>query len=68
MKKIRIGVYGLWRGSSFLPVIGNFEDAEVAALCDRGMIELTDSTALDTAVDILETKLGLSPERSGSGK
>ena len=43
-------------------------DPRLAALCDRGMIELTDSTALDTAVDILETKLGLSPERSGSGK
>jgi predicted dehydrogenase len=35
MKKIRIGVYGLWRGSSFLPIIGGFEDAEVAALCEK---------------------------------
>lgn len=34
-------------------------DSEIAALADKGMIELTESTALDAAADKLEEKLGI---------
>ena len=35
MKQFRIGIYGLWRGSSFLSILEGFDDAVIAALCDR---------------------------------
>ncbi len=35
MEKIRLGVYGLGRGKSFLKVLKNFDDAEVTAICDQ---------------------------------
>lgn len=35
MKTYRIGIFGLWRGMSFIPVLKSFEDVEIAALCDK---------------------------------
>ncbi|MCR5682115.1 MAG: Gfo/Idh/MocA family oxidoreductase [Clostridiales bacterium] len=35
MKTIRIGIYGLWRGASFLGILGGFDGVEVTALCDK---------------------------------
>ncbi len=35
MKTIRIGIYGLWRGASFLPILSGFDGVEIAALCER---------------------------------
>lgn len=40
MKKIRIGIFGLWRGASFLPILRNFEEAEIAALCEKDEAKL----------------------------
>jgi predicted dehydrogenase len=35
MKTIRIGIYGLWRGASFLGPLGDMEGVQVAALCEK---------------------------------
>ena len=35
MKDIRIGIYGLWRGASFLGPLGDMEGVRVAALCEK---------------------------------
>jgi len=35
MKKIRMGIFGLWRGASFLPILQNFDDVEIAAFCEK---------------------------------
>lgn len=35
MKTIRIGIYGLWRGASFLGPLGDMEGVRVAALCEK---------------------------------
>ena len=35
MKTIRIGIYGLWRGASFLPILSGFDGVEVTALCEK---------------------------------
>ena len=35
MKQLKIGVFGLWRGGSFLPIVNALENATVHAVCDR---------------------------------
>ncbi len=35
MKKLRLGVFGLWRGMTFVDIIKNFDNAEVVALLDK---------------------------------
>ena len=35
MKKVRIGIFGLTRGSSFINVINGMEDAELVSVFDR---------------------------------
>lgn len=35
MAKIKLGVFGLWRGGSFLDIINAQDDAEVFAICDK---------------------------------
>lgn len=35
MKTIRIGIYGLWRGASFLGPLKDMEGVQVAALCEK---------------------------------
>ena len=40
MKKIRFGIIGLWRGSSFIPTLKSFEEAEIAALCEKDEVRL----------------------------
>ena len=45
MKKTRLGIFGLWRGSSFLPILQGMEEAEVAALCDRSPQRLAEAAA-----------------------
>lgn len=34
MEKVKIGIFGLWRGSSFIDIINNLDDAVIAAVCD----------------------------------
>ena len=38
-------------------------DPKLAALCDRGMIELMENDLLENAADMLEKKLGLGPDQ-----
>ncbi len=35
MKKIRIGVFGAWRGSSYVSIINGMEGYELTAVCDK---------------------------------
>ena len=35
MKKIRVGLFGLWMRSNFYKICESFEDVEVVAVCDR---------------------------------
>ena len=35
MRKIRVGIFGLWRGASFLPILQSFDDVEIAAFCEK---------------------------------
>ena len=35
MTQLKIGVFGLWRGGSFLPIINALDNAVVHAICDR---------------------------------
>ena len=35
MKNIRVGIYGLWRGASFLGPLKDMEGVQVAALCEK---------------------------------
>ena len=40
MKKYRIGIFGLWRGMSFIPILKGFEDAEITAFCEKDEAKL----------------------------
>ena len=35
MNQLKIGVFGLWRGGSFLPIINALDNAVVTAVCDK---------------------------------
>ena len=35
MKQLKLGVFGLWRGGSFLPIINSLDNATVHAICDK---------------------------------
>ena len=35
MKKLRFGIFGLGRGSSFISILQDFEEAEITALCEK---------------------------------
>ena len=35
MEQLKIGVFGLWRGGSFLPIINALDNATVYAVCDK---------------------------------
>ncbi len=35
MEKIKLGIFGVWRGSAFVPVIAALDNAEVTAICDK---------------------------------
>ncbi len=35
MNKIKLGIFGLWRGSAFIGSIGVLDNAELIAICDR---------------------------------
>ena len=35
MKQLKIGVFGLWRGGSFLSIINSLDNAVVTAVCDK---------------------------------
>ena len=35
MKKIRVGIFGLWRGASFIPTLQGFGEVEIAAFCEK---------------------------------
>lgn len=45
MAKIKLGVFGLWRGGSFLDIINAQDDAEVYAICDKDEDKLNASAA-----------------------
>ncbi len=34
-KKFKIGVFGAWRGESFIPIFESFDEFEVTAVCDK---------------------------------
>ena len=34
-KKFKIGIFGAWRGASFIPIFESFDELEVIALCDK---------------------------------
>ena len=35
MKTYRIGIFGLWRGMSFIPILKGFGDVTIAAFCEK---------------------------------
>ncbi len=35
MKQVKLGIFGLWRGSSFVPIIDSLENAHIVAICDK---------------------------------
>jgi predicted dehydrogenase len=35
MRKLKIGIFGLWRGGSFIHIINSLENATVYAVCDK---------------------------------
>ena len=35
MKQLKLGIFGLWRGGSFIPIINAMENAAVHAICDK---------------------------------
>lgn len=35
LKKFKIGVFGAWRGASFIPIFNSFEELEITAVCDK---------------------------------
>ena len=43
MEKVKIGIFGLWRGSSFIDIINNMEGAVITAVCDRDKGKLDDA-------------------------
>ena len=45
MAKIKLGVFGLWRGGSFLDIIQAQDDAEVYAICDKDEDKLNAAAA-----------------------
>ena len=59
MKTIRIGIYGLWRGASFLPILSGFDGVEVTALCEKNEDKLKAIIpyAANRRVKILKKKL-----------
>ena len=34
-RKFKIGIFGAWRGSSFIPIFESFEEFEITAVCDK---------------------------------
>lgn len=43
MKKIKVGIFGLWRGDSFIDVLRHFDNTEVTSLCDGDAQKLSAS-------------------------
>ena len=43
MKQLKLGIFGLWRGSSFIPIINALENATVHAICDKSEDRVTDA-------------------------
>ncbi len=35
MKQLKLGIFGLWRGGSFIHIINSLDNAEVTAICDK---------------------------------
>ena len=35
LKKFKIGVFGAWRGASFIPIFNSFDELEITAICDK---------------------------------
>lgn len=34
-KKFKIGIFGAWRGASFIPIFKSFDEFEITAICDK---------------------------------
>ena len=34
-KKFKIGIFGAWRGASFIPIFESFDEFEITAICDK---------------------------------
>ena len=34
-KKFKIGIFGAWRGASFIPIFESFDECEITAICDK---------------------------------
>lgn len=45
MEKTKLGIFGLWRGGAFLPIIQGMEDAELVAICDQSPERLAEAAA-----------------------
>lgn len=42
MSEVKFGVFGLWRGASFVGIINRYEGAVVTAVCDRSEVRRND--------------------------
>ena len=51
MKKIKIGVFGAWRGSSYINIINSMEGYELTAVCDK-LQERLDSVKPSCSADV----------------
>ena len=43
MEKVKFGIFGLWRGGSFIDVIGTLDRAELIAICDKDEDKVTEA-------------------------
>ena len=46
MKQLKLGIFGLWRGGSFIHIIQELENATVYAICDRDENKVTEALKL----------------------
>ena len=46
MKQLKIGVFGLWRGGSFLSIINSLDNAVVTAVCDKDESKVAEALSI----------------------